>query len=45
RGRYGLVTITGPALVLTVAGGQEFTVTTAQAERMAGALNALADRR
>lgn len=45
RGRYGLVTITGPALVLTVAGGQEFTVTAAQAERMAGALNALADRR
>ncbi|OOL29260.1 beta-carotene 15,15'-monooxygenase [Rhodococcus rhodochrous] len=45
RGRYGLVTITGPALVVTVAGGQEFTVTASQAERMAGALNTLADRR
>lgn len=45
RGRYGLVTITGPALVFTTAGGQEFTVTTSRAQEMAGALNSLADSR
>jgi hypothetical protein len=45
RGRYGLVTNSGPALVFTTAGGQEFTVTTARAEEMAGALNSLADAR
>ncbi|MDV2477878.1 DUF1648 domain-containing protein [Rhodococcus zopfii] len=45
RGRYGLVTNTGPALVFTTAGGQEFTVTTDRAQEMAGALNSLADAR
>ncbi|WP_068159143.1 DUF1648 domain-containing protein [Rhodococcus phenolicus] len=45
RGRYGLVTNTGPALVFTTAGGQEFTVTTDRAQEIAGALNSLADAR
>lgn len=45
RGRYGLVTTSGPALVITTESGQEFTVTTSRAEEMAGALNTLADRR
>jgi len=45
RGRYGLVTNTGPALVFTTAGGHEFTVTTERAQEMAGALNSLADAR
>jgi len=45
RGRYGLVTNTGPALVVTTESGQEFTVTTRRAQEMAGALNTLADRR
>ncbi|MEE2035072.1 DUF1648 domain-containing protein [Rhodococcus chondri] len=45
RGRYGLVTNTGPAVVVTTASGHEFTVTTDRAEEMAGALNTLADRR
>lgn len=43
RGNYGVVTETGPALVVTVATGQRLTVTTARAEEMAGALNTLAD--
>lgn len=45
RGRYGLVTNSGPALVVSTASGHEFTVTAARAEEMAGALNTLADRR
>ncbi|WP_137872402.1 DUF1648 domain-containing protein [Rhodococcus sp. Q] len=45
RGNYGVVTETGPALVFTAANGQRLTVTTDRAEEMAGALNALADRR
>jgi hypothetical protein len=45
RGRYGLVTNTGPAVVVTTASGHEFTVTTVRAEEMAGAINTLADRR
>ncbi|MFC9786718.1 DUF1648 domain-containing protein [Rhodococcus sp. NPDC127528] len=43
RGNYGLVTDTGPALMLTAANGQRLTVSTDRAEQMAGALNALAD--
>ncbi|MFF0816586.1 DUF1648 domain-containing protein [Rhodococcus sp. NPDC003318] len=43
RGNYGVVTETGPALVVTAADGQRLTVTTARAEEMAGALNSLAD--
>ncbi|MFC7448435.1 DUF1648 domain-containing protein [Rhodococcus daqingensis] len=45
RGNYGLVTTTGPAVVFTAANGQRLTVTTPRAEELAGALNALADRR
>ncbi|MFG1783748.1 DUF1648 domain-containing protein [Rhodococcus oryzae] len=45
RGNYGVVTTTGPAVVFTAANGQRLTVTTPRAEEMAGALNALADRR
>lgn len=45
RNRYGLVTVSGPALVFRTASGHEFTVTTARAEEMAGALNSLADAR
>lgn len=45
RGNYGVVTDTGPALVFTAANGQRVTVTTDRAHDMAGALNALADRR
>lgn len=45
RGRYGLVTTSGPAVVVTVASGHVFTVTSARAEEMAGVLNTLADRR
>ena len=45
RGNYGVVTETGPALVFTAANGQRLTVTSDRAEEMAGALNALADRR
>lgn len=45
RGRYGLVTNTGPALVVTTESGHEFTVTCERAEEMAGAINTLADRR
>ncbi|GAA4485096.1 hypothetical protein GCM10023094_39520 [Rhodococcus olei] len=43
RGNYGIVTATGPAVVVTAANGQRLTVTTDRAEEMAGALNALAD--
>ncbi|MBS9374585.1 DUF1648 domain-containing protein [Rhodococcus sp. B50] len=43
--RYGLVTRTGPAVVVTTASGHEFTVTATRAEEMAGALNTLADDR
>ncbi|UYP18998.1 DUF1648 domain-containing protein [Rhodococcus sp. Z13] len=45
RGRYGVVTRSGPAVVVTMASGQELTVTTTRAEEIAGALNTLADRR
>lgn len=45
RGRYGLVTTTGPAVVVTMASGHVFTVTSGRADEMAGALNTLADRR
>ncbi|WP_137722915.1 DUF1648 domain-containing protein [Prescottella subtropica] len=44
RGNYGVVTRTGPAVVLTFASGDRLTVTTPKAEEIAGALNALADR-
>ncbi|HET8992780.1 MAG TPA: DUF1648 domain-containing protein [Rhodococcus sp. (in: high G+C Gram-positive bacteria)] len=43
--RYGLVTNTGPALVITTESGHELTITTERAEEMAGAINTLADRR
>ncbi|GAB2634408.1 DUF1648 domain-containing protein [Prescottella soli] len=45
RGNYGVVTRTGPAVVITFACGNQLTVTTARAEEVAGALNTLADRR
>lgn len=45
RGNYGVVTRTGPAVVITFACGDRLTVTTPEAERIAGALNTLADRR
>ena len=45
RGRYGLVTRSGPAVVVTTASGHELTVTATKAAEMAGALNTLADAR
>ena len=45
RGNYGVVTVTGPALVFTAASGQQLTITTDRAEEMAGALNSLANAR
>ncbi|WP_433608603.1 DUF1648 domain-containing protein [Prescottella agglutinans] len=45
RGNYGVVTRTGPAVVITFACGHQLTVTTPRAEEIAGALNTLADRR
>lgn len=45
RGNCGVVTRTGPAVVITFACGDRLTVTTARAEEIAGALNTLADRR
>ncbi|WP_305093175.1 DUF1648 domain-containing protein [Prescottella sp. R16] len=45
RGNYGVVTRTGPAVVLTFASGDRLTVTTPKAEEIAGALNTLADAR
>lgn len=45
RGNYGVVTRTGPAVVITFACGHRLTVTTPRAEEVAGALNTLADRR
>lgn len=44
-GNYGVVTRTGPAVVVTFACGDRLTVTTARADEVAGALNTLADRR
>ena len=43
--RYGIVTRTGPAVVVTTASGHTFTVTTDRAKEVAGLLNAAADRR
>ena len=45
RRNYGVVTRTGPAVIVTTACGDRLTVTSARAEDMAGALNAFADRR
>ncbi|CAM3165556.1 DUF1648 domain-containing protein [Prescottella defluvii] len=45
RGNYGVVTRTGPAVVVTFACGHRLTVTTPKADEIAGALNTLADRR
>ncbi len=45
RGNCGVVTRTGPAVVITFACGDRLTVTTPRAEEIAGALNTLADRR
>lgn len=42
---YGVVTRTGPALILTTACGDRLTVTSPKAEEMAGVLNSLADAR
>lgn len=43
RRNYGVVTRTGPAVIVTTACGDRLTVTSARAEEMAGALNAFAD--
>ncbi|MFC4603855.1 DUF1648 domain-containing protein [Rhodococcus kronopolitis] len=45
RGNYAVATRSGPAVVFTAANGQRLTVTSARAAEMAGALNALADKR
>ncbi|PQP23145.1 DUF1648 domain-containing protein [Rhodococcus opacus] len=45
RRNYGVVTRTGPAVIVTTACGDRLTVTSARAEDMAGALNTFADRR
>ncbi|MCQ4119610.1 DUF1648 domain-containing protein [Rhodococcus tibetensis] len=42
---YGVVTRTGPAVIITMACGDRLTVTTSEAEEMAGVVNAFADRR
>ncbi|NLE81021.1 MAG: DUF1648 domain-containing protein [Rhodococcus sp.] len=42
---YGVVTRTGPALILSTASGDRLTVTSPKAEEMAGVLNSLADAR
>lgn len=45
KGRYGLVTRKGPAVVITVGAGQTFTMTTDRAKEIAGVLNTAADSR
>ncbi|MBV6762411.1 DUF1648 domain-containing protein [Rhodococcus opacus] len=45
RRNYGVVTRTGPAVIVTTACGDRLTVTSARAEEMAGALNAYAELR
>ncbi|OYD67371.1 DUF1648 domain-containing protein [Rhodococcus sp. OK302] len=45
RRNYGIVTRTGPAVVISFASGDRLTITTPRAEEMAGALNRLADAR
>jgi len=45
RRNYGVVTRTGPAVIVTTACGDRLTVTSARAEELAGALNTFADRR
>ncbi|MDJ0114159.1 DUF1648 domain-containing protein, partial [Rhodococcus erythropolis] len=40
-----VVTRTGPAVVITFAGGDRLTITTPKAEDIAGSLNRLADAR
>lgn len=45
RRNYGVVTRTGPAVVVTFAGGDRLTITTPKAEDIAGSLNRLADAR
>ncbi|AOW95213.1 DUF1648 domain-containing protein [Rhodococcus sp. WMMA185] len=42
---FGVVTKTGPAVIVTTACGDRLTVTSARADHLAGALNSLADRR
>lgn len=44
RGRYGIVTHTGPAVRIDTAGALTLTVTTERATEMAGALNSFADQ-
>ncbi|MFZ2174489.1 MAG: DUF1648 domain-containing protein [Rhodococcus sp. (in: high G+C Gram-positive bacteria)] len=43
-GNYGVVTRTGPAVIVTTACGDRLTVTSPKAEQMAAVLNTLADR-
>ncbi|MFH5208829.1 DUF1648 domain-containing protein [Antrihabitans spumae] len=45
RGRYGIVTTTGPAVEIGAASGLMLTITTQHADAMAGAINSFADRR
>ena len=45
RRNYGVVTRTGPAVIVTTACGDRLTVTSPRAEDMAAALNSFADRR
>lgn len=45
KGRYGVVTAKGPAVQVSMAGGDVLTISTERAEELAGALNTLADRR
>ncbi|KAA0025002.1 DUF1648 domain-containing protein [Antrihabitans cavernicola] len=45
RGRYGIVTRTGPAIEVRTAGALTLTITTDHAQEMAGALNSWADGR
>jgi hypothetical protein len=45
RRNYGVVTKTGPAVIVATACGDRLTVTSARAEEMAGVLNTAADRR
>lgn len=45
RRNYGIVTRTGPAVVVGFAGGDKLTITTPKAPALAGALNRMADAR
>ena len=45
RGNYAVATAKGPAVFVTFANGERLTVTTPNADRIAGALNTLASQR